>query len=416
MPEPSRSAATEQIEEPTAPVGGSTDLDFDGEPDRVDAIEEVELSGTHFPAAAVLSTSEPPKTRRKLGPFFWLAVGWLVVLVLLAVLAPVLPFVDSPKEFFPDAFRTSPSAEHWFGGDAIGRDLFARVVYGARVSLTVGVAAIAIGLAVGGTLGLIAGYFRGTIDTVITSVANILLAFPALILALALVSFMGQNLRNVILALAILSIPRLIRITRAATLTFSQREFVMASRTLGASHWRVITREVLPNVVPPMLSFSLLAIAVVIVAEGALSFLGLSVEAPTASWGGIINEGRDLLDEAPHISLIPCGVMFVTLLSLNYVGDKLRAAWDVRLGVPASAGARSATSTRIPAPGPSSRSRTSRPTSPLRRGSPGWSTACRSPSSGAGPSASWASPARGRRSCPAPSSTCCPRTPSGAAA
>jgi peptide/nickel transport system permease protein len=332
MPEPSRSSATEQID--VVPGGLDDERDVAGSvgtaADRVavEEVEEVELLGAS--AAAPVMAATPGKTKRKLGPFFWLAVAWLTVLVLLAVLAPVLPFVDSPKEFFPDAFRTTPSAEHWFGGDAIGRDLFARVVYGARVSLTVGVSSIAIGLAIGGTLGLIAGYFRGTIDTFITSVANIMLAFPSLILALALVSFMGQNLRNVILALAILSIPRLIRITRAATLTFSQREFVMASRTLGASHWRVVTREVLPNVVPPMLSFALLAIAVVIVAEGALSFLGLSVEAPTASWGGIINEGRDLLDEAPHISLIPCGVMFLTLLSLNYVGDRLRQIWDVR--------------------------------------------------------------------------------------
>jgi peptide/nickel transport system permease protein len=331
MPEPSRSAATEidvvpggldDEREVAESIGDAADRV------AVEEVEEVELFGVS--AAAPVMAAAPGKTKRKLGPFFWLAVLWLTVLVLLAVFAPVLPFVDSPKEFFPDAFRTSPSAEHWFGGDAIGRDLFARVVYGARVSLTVGAGSIAIGLAIGGTLGLIAGYFRGTIDTVITSAANIMLAFPALILALALVSFMGQNLRNVILALAIISIPRLLRITRAATLTFSQREFVMASRTLGASHWRVLTREVLPNVVPPMVSFALLAIAVVIVAEGALSFLGLSVEAPTASWGGIINEGRDLLDEAPHISLIPCAVMFLTLLSLNYVGDKLRQLWDVR--------------------------------------------------------------------------------------
>ena len=335
MPEPSRSAATEPVD--IVPGGVDDEREavaLDGEvtPAEVVAleeVEEVELFGTS--AAAPVMSAAPAKQKRRFGPFFWLATGWLVVLILLAVFAPVLPFVDSPKEFFPDAFRTSPSADHWFGGDAIGRDLFARVVYGARVSLSVGAGSIAIGLAVGGVLGLIAGYFRGTIDTVITSLANIMLAFPALILALAIVSFRDKrDLANVILALAILSIPRLIRITRAATLTFSQREFVMASRTLGASHWRVITREVLPNVVPPMMSFSLLAIAVVIVAEGALSFLGLSVSAPTASWGGIINEGRDLLDEAPHISLIPCGVMFVTLLSLNYVGDKLRQIWDVR--------------------------------------------------------------------------------------
>jgi peptide/nickel transport system permease protein len=331
MPEPSRSSATSQVDVP-APVDDAVTPASEGELSDVvvpDAIEEVELSTPGTVGIPTLPAA-PAKQKRRFGIAFWLAVGWLTVLVFLAVFAPVLPFVDDPKQFFPDAFRTSPSAEHWFGGDAIGRDLFARVVYGGRVSLTVGVASIAIGMAIGGTLGLIAGYFRGGIDSVITAVANIMLAFPPLILALALVSFMGQNLRNVIIALAILSIPSLTRITRAATLTFSQREFVMASRTLGASHWRVITREILPNVVPPMLSFSLLAIAIVIVAEGALSFLGLSVEAPTASWGGIINEGRDILDEDPHVSLIPCGVMFLTLLALNYVGDRLRQIWDVR--------------------------------------------------------------------------------------
>jgi peptide/nickel transport system permease protein len=331
MPEPSRSTATSQVDVP-APVDDAVTPPSQGELANVvvpDAVEEVEL-GTTAGGTTPATAGAAAKQKRRFGIAFWLAVGWLVVLVALAVLAPVLPFVESPKAFFPDAFRSSPSAEHWFGGDAIGRDLFARVVYGGRVSLTVGVASIAIGMAIGGTLGLIAGYFRGAIDSVITAVANIMLAFPPLILALALVSFMGQNLRNVIIALAILSIPSLTRITRAATLTFSQREFVMASRTLGASHWRVITREILPNVVPPMLSFSLLAIAIVIVAEGALSFLGLSVEAPTASWGGIINEGRDILDEDPHVSLIPCAVMFVTLLALNYVGDKLRQIWDVR--------------------------------------------------------------------------------------
>jgi peptide/nickel transport system permease protein len=332
MPEPSRSSAAGQVDAP-APVDDvltpSEDEELAAGAIAVDdAIEEVELA--RAPTAVRTIQAQPAKQKGRFGLFFWLAVGWLVLLTFLAVFAPVLPFVEDPNQFFPDAFRTTPSAEHWFGGDAIGRDLFARVVYGARVSLTVGVATIAIGMAVGGSLGLIAGYFRGGVDTVTTAAANIMLAFPPLILALALVSFMGQNLRNVILALAIVSIPSLIRITRAATLTFSQREFVMASRTLGASHWRVITREVLPNVVPPMLSFSLLAIAIVIVAEGTLSFLGLSVEAPTPSWGGIINEGRDLLDEAPHVSLIPCGVMFLTLLSLNYVGDKLQQVWNVR--------------------------------------------------------------------------------------
>jgi peptide/nickel transport system permease protein len=340
MPERSRSTATDQVDVP-APTDDAVTPPSQGELTATvvpEAADEVELSpdGTAGPVAAL--ASPPTKKKRRLGPFFWLATGWLLVLVLLAVFADVLPFVKDPQVVDRSALMRSgtrvvaatPSAEHWFGGDSDGHDLFSRVVHGARVSLIVGVASIAIGLAVGGTLGLLAGYFRGRVDTVITALANILLAFPPLILALALVSFMGQNLTNVIAALAILSIPSLTRITRAATLTFSQREFVMSARTLGASHWRVLTREVLPNVVPPMASFALLAIAVVIVAEGTLSFLGLSVESPAVSWGKLIQEGRQQLDETPHVSLLPCLVMFITLLALNYVGDKLRAIFDVR--------------------------------------------------------------------------------------
>jgi peptide/nickel transport system permease protein len=338
MPEPSRSAATDQIDVP-APTDDAVTPPSEGELDAVvipDAIEEVEL--TPGAAPPVTAAAPPPKAKRRFGPFFWLAAGGLGLLVFLAVFADFLPFVKDPEEVSRSALARSdgrivaakPSPEHWFGGDSDGRDLFSRVVYGARVSLIVGVSSIAIGMGVGGTLGLLAGYFRGRADTLIVALANVMLAFPPLILALALVSFMGQNLRNVITALAIVSIPSLTRITRASTLTFSQREFVMAARTLGASHFRVITREILPNVIPPMAAFALLAIAVVIVAEGTLSFLGLSVESPSVSWGGLIQGGRQQLDETPHVSLIPCAVMFLTLLALNYVGDKLQAVWNVR--------------------------------------------------------------------------------------
>lgn len=270
------------------------------------------------------------KRRRRFGFGFWLAIGWLGLLVALAALADVLPFVQDPNDFDPLAFREGPSPEHWLGGDTIGRDIFARIVYGGRVSLLIGVATICLGLLVGGTLGLLAGYFRGRSETIITALADIMLAFPPLILALALIAFLGRTVPNIILALVILSIPSLVRITRAATLTFSQREFVLASRTLGASHWRIVTREILPNVIPPMASFALLAIAIVIVAEGALSFLGLSVESPTPTWGNMIAEGRAVLDDAPHIALVPCTVMFLTLVSFNYVGDRLRSLLNVK--------------------------------------------------------------------------------------
>jgi peptide/nickel transport system permease protein len=165
---------------------------------------------------------------------------------------------------------------------------------------------------------------------VLSAATDVLLAFPSLIILLTLIAFLGQTVRNVILGLTVIAIPSLYRVARAATLRFADREFVVAARALGASHRRIIVRELLPNVVPALVSYALLSIAVVVVAESALSFLGLSVSAPTPTWGSLINEGRSLLDESPHVALIPCAVMFITLLALNHVGDRLRAGFDVR--------------------------------------------------------------------------------------
>lgn len=271
-----------------------------------------------------------------LGLGLWIAAGWLALVVALAALAPWLPFVDDPSSLDPDALRDGPSLSHWLGADDGGRDMFARIVWGGRVSLFIGVVSVAAGMAVGGFLGLTAGYFGGRYERLVMSAMDVMLAFPALVLALALVTFLstpgeqGGSLFTVTLAVSILAVPALARITRAATLTFAQREFVTAARALGASHRRILTREILPNVVPPMASFALLAIAVVIVAEGALSYLGLSVQAPQPTWGNLIAQGRPQLDIAPHIALFPCAVMFSTLLSLNFVGDKLRRRFDVR--------------------------------------------------------------------------------------
>ena len=285
-------------------------------------------------APAMAAVTAPGRTRRQgNGVLFWIAVGWLATLVVLALLAGLLPFVKDPNLPFASNLRAGPSAGHWFGGDAIGRDIFSRVVYGARVSLGVGVASIGLGLLIGGTLGILAAYFRGWLDSVLGAVTDVLLAFPSLIVLLTLIAFLGQNVRNVILGLTIIAIPTLFRVARSATMAVAQREFVVAARAIGAGHRRVIVREVLPNVVPPLLSYALLSVAVVVVAEGALSFLGLSVSAPTPTWGSLINEGRSLLDDAPHVALVPCVVMFVTLLSINHVGDRLRSRFDVRESV-----------------------------------------------------------------------------------
>jgi peptide/nickel transport system permease protein len=208
--------------------------------------------------------------------------------------------------------------------------MFARIVYGGRVSLTVGFASIFIGLLVGGTMGVIAGYYRGRVDRVLMAIADIMLAFPALVFALALVTFLGQNLRNVTIAIAVISIPGIARIVRASTLSFAQRDFVLAARTLGAKNSRIILREILPNVAVPIGSFSFIAIALAIVGEGGLAFLGLSVHAPAATWGGMINDGRSFLQQQPALSLIPSAVLFITVLALNFAGDALRSRFDTK--------------------------------------------------------------------------------------
>ncbi len=278
----------------------------------------------------------PEREVKKLGVGFWFAVCWLAVLITLAILAPVLPFVDDPNETVASALDAPPSAEHWFGADDIGRDVFARVIWGARVSLFIGLAAVAFGFVIGGTLGLSAGYSGGRYERIVIGAMDIMLAFPALVLALALVTFLSEpgtqnaSVGTVTLVLTIIAVPALARITRAATLTFAQREFVTAARALGARNSRIVAREILPNVVPPMAAFALIAIAIVIVAEGTLSFLGLSVSSPTATWGNLIEQGRSNLDDTPWISLFPCAVMFTTLLALNYAGDQLRRYFDVK--------------------------------------------------------------------------------------
>lgn len=304
-------------------------------------VEPTELViGASQPLVAADAVPAGRTGKKKLGLGAWLSIGWLALVVVLAVAAPLLP-LDDPNESIGAIARQGPGAEgHILGGDAIGRDMLTRTIYGARASLLVGVASIAIGLLVGGFAGLIAGYFRGRLDTILTGTFDILLAFPSLVLALSLVSFLRaepesgakglSTIQIVIIALGIVSIPLLARITRANTLTWAQRDFVLAARAQGAKNSRILLREVLPNVLPAMFSIALLGIAVAIIAEGGLSLLGVGVELPTPSWGNMIAEGRGSLRNAPHIVFIPSIAIFLTVLALNYMGDVIRTHFDVR--------------------------------------------------------------------------------------
>ena len=260
---------------------------------------------------------------------FWLAVGWIGIILVLALTADLLA-LPSPTDMDMLEKRMPPSVAHWLGTDNLGRDMLARLIFGARISLTVGVASPLIGLILGGTLGMLAGYLRGRLETIIVASVDVLLAFPPLVLALALTAYLGQTVANLTYIIGILSIPAFTRVARASTLSIANREFVVAARALGATEARILARELLPNVILPLVAFFLLAVAVTIVVEGALSFLGLGVPPPAPSWGGMIGEGRESLEIAPRIAFLPAGAMFLSVLAFNIVGDTLRAITDPR--------------------------------------------------------------------------------------
>ena len=275
--------------------------------------------------------AQPAQRGRRLGPLFWAAIGWVVFVFAAAVFADMLP-LPSPTDMDMLARRAPFSAEHWLGTDGLGRDELSRLVYGARVSLVVGLCAPVIGFVLGGGLGLLAGYFRSRFETLVVGSMDVLLAFPPLIFALAVTAFLGQSIMNLTCILGVLSIPAFMRVARAATLTLARREFVIAAQALGATHARILIRELLPNVALPLLAYFLLVVAVIILVEGSLAFLGLGVPPPIPSWGSMIGEGRESLDVAPRLAFIPAIAMFLTVLSFNLVGDTLRAITDPRQG------------------------------------------------------------------------------------
>ncbi|HEY4096762.1 MAG TPA: ABC transporter permease [Baekduia sp.] len=269
-------------------------------------------------------------TGRRVPPFgLLLAGGWLVLLVGAAILAGLLPLHDPQA---PDAFapRSGMTSAHWLGTDQLGRDLLSRVIYGARVSLVVAFTATALAAVVGSTLGLIAGYARGMTETIIMGFVDIMLAFPALILALSLTSFLGASELNVIIAIAVLAVPSFARVVRAQTLSLTTREYVRAARSLGAGRTRILAFELAPNLAPAIFAYALVVVAIAIVIEGTLSFLGLGVPAPTPSWGGMISAGTDDLAQYPLISMVPAVAMFFTVLAINVVAEWLQARFAPR--------------------------------------------------------------------------------------
>src|SRR3984885_12574045 len=275
-----------------------------------------------------VAVSAVARTRR-LGPLFWRAVGWMIVVFAAAALADLLP-LPSPADMDMLARRAPASALHWLGTDGPGRGAMGRLGPRGKDSPTGRLLAPVIGVTIGGALGMLAGYFRGRLESLIVGSMDVLLAFPPLILALAVTAYLGQSLLNLTCILGVLGVPAFMRVARAATLTLARREFVIAAQALGAPHARILLRELLPNVFLPLLAFFLLGVAVTIVVEGALSFLGRGVPPPISSWGSMIGEGRESLEIAPRLAFLPAITMFLTVLSFNLVGDTLKALTNPR--------------------------------------------------------------------------------------
>jgi peptide/nickel transport system permease protein len=259
---------------------------------------------------------------------------WIVTIVLAAIFADLLPLKNPNYQGFimgESKANEGPSLRHFFGTDDISRDIFSRIIYGARVSLTVSFVAVACGTAIGGFLGSLVGYTRGKVEAVIMSLVDVILAFPGLVLLLALVTFMQtRSLFVISVIVGFLSIPPYTRVARANSLSISRREFVLAARAIGTPRRTVLFREVIPNVLPSIMAYALVAAAGVIVLEGSLAFLGLSVQPPTPTWGGMINQARKDIKLTFMPVLIPSSAMVFTVLALNTVGDWLRKRGQVR--------------------------------------------------------------------------------------
>jgi len=260
------------------------------------------------------------------------AVAGFVVIAVFVVLALAAPLI-APYDPIATSWtlvRKAPSAMHWFGTDELGRDVLARVVYGARASLLAGAIAVAIALGVGVPLGLLAGYRGGVIDALISRITDAMLACPFLILAIALAAFLGPSLGNAMIAIGVTTTPIFVRLTRGQTMSVKADDYVEAARAMGNPRWRIALVHILPNIMPALLVQATLSIAAAIIAEAALSFLGLGQQPPAPSWGSMLNAAQRFLTQAPWIAVWPGLAIFLVVLSLNLVGDGLRDALDPR--------------------------------------------------------------------------------------
>src|SRR5262249_54083272 len=260
----------------------------------------------------------------------WIGLAIFVIVIALAVLAPAIAPFDPNEQNILEKLRP-PTAEHWLGTDSFGRDTLSRVLYGARISLVIGTVSTLIAMAIGTAIGLLAGWHGGRVDTATMQTRDVLLAFRSLILGLILVAMLGPSMLNIIIAIALTSIPPFARIARAPTIAVKEREFVEAGRALGYSDTRILVGHILPNILPEILVMGSLWLANAIRTEASLAFVGLGVKPPTATWGGMIREGFENILDSYWLALAPGTAILIVIFALNLLGDGLRDAIDPKL-------------------------------------------------------------------------------------
>ncbi|MCT4702518.1 glutathione ABC transporter permease GsiD [Enterobacteriaceae bacterium H20N1] len=264
-------------------------------------------------------------------PVALVAGAFVLLLIAVALIAPWIAPFDAENYFDYDRLNDGPSVLHWFGVDSLGRDIFSRVLVGAQISLAAGVFSVLIGALIGTFFGLLAGYYEGWWDRVIMRICDVLFAFPGILLAIAVVAVMGSGMANVIIAVAIFSIPAFARLVRGNTLVLKHQTFIESARSIGASDWTIIFRHILPGTVSSIVVYFTMRIGTSIISAASLSFLGLGAQPPTPEWGAMLNEARADMVMAPHVAIFPSLAIFLTVLAFNLLGDGLRDALDPKI-------------------------------------------------------------------------------------
>jgi peptide/nickel transport system permease protein len=286
------------------------------------------------PSAAPLATA-PAEPRRvwRAARHNPLATAGMLLVALFVAFALFAPWIapQDPAHIDLPSRLSAPSSQHWFGTDELGRDILSRIIFGARISLLVGASVVAFSLLLGLVVGSIAGYYGGRVDRFVNVIVmNAFLSFPGILLAIAFVAFLGPGVLNLILALSIGGWVGYARLVRAQVLAAREREYVEAARALGAGDGRILTRHILPNIIQPVIVQAAIGMAGAVLAEATMSFLGLGVPPPAASWGSMLNDGRSHLFDAPHLVLFPAAAVMLAVLSFNFIGDALRDYLDPR--------------------------------------------------------------------------------------